>query len=181
MEPWFFSNLVESTIFRETLTCWSVMKESQDKGKSLDSLSLLDAGRCDVMRCESLSYAIKCDFFPQLRALIAQLLNPSRIKICYQKKEKMKDKFRRNMYKKNSRSVPNKRPSSMEPTLECDLHRSIHSLLSRTSTSAPNNTLFLRYTYETINEWEAWGDLSEVSHFIALTITPVDYLNSWDS
>lgn len=69
----------------------------------------------------------------------------------------------------------------MEPTLECDLHKSIHSLLSRTSTSAPNNTLFLRYTYETINEWEAWGDLSEVSHFIALTITPVDYLNSWDS
>ena len=64
----------------------------------------------------------------------------------------MKDKFRRNMYKKNSRSVPNKRPSSMEPILECDLHRSIHSLLSRTSTSAPNNTLFLRYTYETINE-----------------------------
>lgn len=53
----------------------------------------------------------------------------------------------------------------MEPTLECDLHRGIHSLLSRTSTSVPNNILFLRYTYETINEWKAWGDLSEVSHF----------------
>lgn len=38
------------------------MKESQDKGKSLDPSSLLDAGRCDVMRCDSLTYAIKCDF-----------------------------------------------------------------------------------------------------------------------
>ena len=48
--------------------------------------------------------------------------------------------------------VSNKRPSAMEPTLECDLQRSIYSLLSRTSTSALNNTLFLRYTYETINK-----------------------------
>lgn len=64
------------------------MKESQDKGNSLDSLSLLDAGRCDVMQCDSLSYEIKCDFSPQLRALIAQLLNPSRIKNMLSKKGK---------------------------------------------------------------------------------------------
>lgn len=82
----------------------------------------------------------------------------------------MRDKFRRNIKKKKIVEVrhpyvSNKRPSAMEPTLECDLQRSIYSLLSRTSTSALNNTLFLRYTYETINKWEAWGDLSEVSLF----------------
>ena len=52
------------------------MKESQDKGKSLDSLSLLDAGRCDVMRCESLSYAIKCDFFSTIEGINRTIIEP---------------------------------------------------------------------------------------------------------
>ena len=69
--------------------------------------------------------------------------------------------------------VSNKRPSAMEPTLECDLQRSIYSLLSRTSTSALNNTLYVTRMKRLTSEKREVTFPKSLS-FIAQTVTPVD-------